>query len=247
MSTSSTFAVTFALAAGLSAISSPLAATPILDQEQATAHQSYTFGANEFWKQLGQTFTAGIDGMLAGLELRLGRMPDSVTTGSLSIEIRNAEIGPASTGQSYLWPQIVGSQLLASATINTAELPVIDPTLGQVAPFSPLITFATPVAVTAGVAYSILLYGNGADRLVWSFDLPASAYDDGNAFARVGNGYAWSFVGYATNPPTLGDFGFRTYVEGSAAPVSEPVTLSLWGLGLAGLALRRRWQRQAAR
>lgn len=247
MSTRSTLpAVTLALAAGLLGMSPPLAATPILDQQQPTAHHSYIFGAGEFWKQLGQTFTAGVDGMLTGLELRLGRMPDSVTTGSLSIEIRNTEIGPASTGQNYLQTPIVGGQLLASATINTADLPVIDPTLGQVAPFSPLITFATPVSVHAGVAYSILLYGNGADRFVWSLDLPASTYGGGNAFARVGNGYAWSFVGYATNPPTLGDFGFRTYVEGTAAPVSEPMTLSLWGLGLAGLTLRRRRLRAEA-
>ncbi|MCC9000239.1 MAG: hypothetical protein LM522_12230 [Candidatus Contendobacter sp.] len=246
MSTRSTVAVTLAFAAGLLGMSPPLTATPILDQQQPTAHHSYIFGAGEFWQQLGQTFTAGVDGMLTGLELRLGRMPDSVTTGSLSIEIRNTEIGPASTGHSYLWPQIVGGQLLASATINTADLPVIDPTLGQVAPFSPLITFTTPVHFDSGVAYSILLYGSGADRFVWSLDLPASAYGGGNAFARVGNGYAWSFVGYAGNPPTLGDFGFRTYVEGAAAPVSEPMTLSLWGLGLAGLALRRRRLRAEA-
>ena len=81
---------------------------------------------------------------------------------------------------------------------------------------------------------------------MWSLDLPASAYGGGNAFARMGNGYAWSFVGFAGNPPTLGDFGFRTYVEGTAAPGSEPMTLSLWGLGLAGLALRRRRLRAEA-
>ena len=236
MSTLST--VTVILATGLLGMSPPLAATPILDQEQATAHYSYSFGTGEFWKQLGQTFTAGVDGLLTGLELRLGRTPDSLTTGSLSIEIRNTETGPASTGHNYLQTPIVGSHLLAAATISTADLPVVDVTLGQVAPFSPLITFATPVSVHAGVAYSILLYGSGADRFVWSLDLPASAYGGGNAFARIGNGYAWSFVGYAGNPPTLGDFGFRTYVEGTATPVSEPMTLSLFGL--AGLALRRR-------
>lgn len=235
-----TVAAAIIFAAGCLGISPPLAATPILDQEQATAHYSYSFGTGEFWQQLGQTFTAGVDGMLVGLELRLGRTPDSVTTGSLSIEIRNTQIGPASTGHSYLQTQTVGSQLLAAATIKTVDVPVVDPTLSQVAPFSSLITFATPVHFDSGVTYSILLYGNGADRFVWSLDLPASAYNDGNAFARMGNGYAWSFVGYATNPPTLGDFGFRTYVEGTAAPVSEPITLSLFGLGLGVLALRRR-------
>ncbi|CDH45513.1 PEP-CTERM sorting domain-containing protein [Candidatus Contendibacter odensensis] len=246
LSPQSTAAIALALVAGLGGMSLPLAATPIRDQEQATAHFSYSFGTGEFWQQLGQTFTAGVDGMLTGLELRLGRMPGSVTTGSLSIEIRTTETGPASTGQSYLQTPIVGGQRLASATLNTVDVPVVDPTLGQVAPFSPLITFATPVSVRAGVAYSILLYGNGADQWVWSLDLPASTYGGGNAFARVGNGYAWSFVGYAGNPPTLGDFGFRTYVERTAAPVSEPMTLSLWGLGLAGLAWRRRRLQQVA-
>ncbi|MBK8751427.1 MAG: hypothetical protein IPL99_07155 [Candidatus Competibacteraceae bacterium] len=56
-----------------------------------------------------------------------------------------------------------------------------------------MITFATPVPVHAGVAYSILAVRHGADRLVAA----GSAGPDlwrGQRFRPIGKGYAWSLA-----------------------------------------------------
>ncbi|MBK8751426.1 MAG: hypothetical protein IPL99_07150 [Candidatus Competibacteraceae bacterium] len=63
-------------------------------------------------------------------------MPDSVTTGSLSIEIRNTENGtsqhrPELTSDPDRWRSTPGA-----CDPNTVDVPVVDPTLSQVAPFS---------------------------------------------------------------------------------------------------------------
>jgi hypothetical protein len=247
--TSRTLALGAALLAACAA-AAPASAVPVLDQQQADANTSNTVGTNDFHHQIAQSFTAGVDGTLAGIKLRIGVAAGSLDTGSLTVEIRNTQWGPASYGNGYIWTDIPGSpefypftgEILASTTIDATTLQTVALSQGEVAPMSGLITFSVPVDLVAGDVYSILLKGAGATRFVWSGEL-YDPYSDGAGFARIDDGYGWSFYGLAG--PIYADYSFETYVDGTA-PVPEPAAIGLLGLGLIGLAGGLRMRRRTA-
>lgn len=224
------------------------AAAPIIDQENtADFYFHYPFGSSAYAKQSAQTFTAGVDGSLVGIALQIGRAGYDPALGSLSVRIVNTLDGQASHGTGWFATKIPGApgeswagqtgQLLASFTVDAADLPLVQSQVGAVAPMSTMLALPTPIEIDAGTQYAILLESVGTGQFVWNFQY-GDAYSDGRAFYRVGDGFGWTAPRLLTGLGT-DDMGFRTFVEGIAA-IPEPGTLMLLVGGVLGMGLARR-------
>jgi len=207
----------------------------ILDQEHTAVNSFLIFARNlGVFGQVAQTFTAGITGELTAISLPLGvRSPGG--DGTVTIDIRNTQTSVASIGVGTVTTQIPGTpeipsggQILATIKLDISELPVIEPTTGGQAPFTPLIYFPTPVDVVAGQRYSILLRFEASDtsvELVWHRS-STDVYPDGSGFYRIGDGLLWTMPSW--------DLGFQTYV------VPEPAAVFLAALAIPAIRRRRR-------
>lgn len=211
-------------------------AAPIIDQQNTAPYYfNDAFGPSAYAKQVAQTFTAGVDGLLVGIALQVGRAGYDPAAGSLSVRIVNTISGQASHGTGWFSTQIPGApgeswggqtgQLLASFTVDAADLPVVQVSLGHVAPMSAMLSLPTPIEIDAGTQYAILLENLGTGTFVWHnhYNDP---YAGGRSFYRIGAGYGW------TSPTD--DLAFQTFV---AAPdsVPEPGALALLAGGLLAL------------
>ena len=139
----------------------------------------------------GQTFTAGLSGVLDQVDLPLHRQ--SSTTEDLSVEIRNVVSG------------LPGPTVLASATVPAANVPpgsAFD--WGWVS-----VTFTSPPQIDAGSQYAIVAHTNGSGRFddPYNWIVSTASYPGG----------VWVYSN--SSPPATWDrlthdrdFGFRTYV-----------------------------------
>src|SRR5213592_3889165 len=171
------------------ALPGPASAAPILDQEQPTIDTSPGFvfgigGASE--QKLAQVVTAGLTGNLTEVDLSLGCVDD------LTIQIQGASGGKP-------------NGVILGTSVNAASGPF--PTGFR------SFVLASPVPVTAGAQYAIVLSTAGSCG-IWPGPV-GDPYQGGNAFfdSRPNPAGIWE-------PLSLGngreDLPFRTFVDPSA-------------------------------
>jgi Ca2+-binding RTX toxin-like protein len=167
----------------------PMAQAGALDQDVAPlANRGSTITSD---RSIAQTFTAGRSGVLDRVDLWLSHLDPA--TQPIHVEIRNVSGGAP------------GATVLGSATVPGSALPPFKPGLPVTA-----IPLTTPVAVTAGTQYAIVIYTDSSIQYTWVF--AASPYAGGASWynTAIPPSGPWSFL-----PPD--DLAFTTYVAGCAA------------------------------
>ena len=160
--------------------------TTVIDQS-FTSQTNFGGNINECCKFVAQTFTAGLTGTLAGINL-------DVTSGSsfpLHVAIRTV------TASGIPSPTILGETTLGSSS----------------APLSLLVTFPQTINIIAGVQYAIVVNYEGAPppgpfqfQGIWSGTV-GDFYPGGRGYASVSDGISW----FQLVLPD-GDLHFQTYV-----------------------------------
>jgi hypothetical protein len=173
------------LALGMGAAQRAHAVSPAIVLDQSFTVPS-SFGAviNDCCRFVAQTFTAGLSGTLAGVNLSV----ESASSFPLHVAIRTVQ--PSG---------VPSSTVLGETTLSSSS-----------APLSLLITFPQTIQITAGVQYAIVVNYEGAPppergRSLGSW--PGGAFDGypaGRSFASFADGISWF--------ENLIDLHFRTYV-----------------------------------
>jgi len=221
-------------------------ALPVLDQQNlppgGPLDQAIVVDSDDI--SLIQTFSVGVTGQLAGVDLWLGGSFDTgqgVVPQSASVSI--VTIDPHVAPQPLLGDpglELVG-QVLASLT---AQAPSVDGGLVSL----DLSSFG--IQVSSGETLGLLVSGFDLPEFGLVFGTDSDSYAGGNAWYRC-NTYPFTCGGLpfdrggvisgggGTGPgweSSADDAFFRTWVE----PVPEPATLALVLVGSAGLAMARR-------
>jgi hypothetical protein len=182
-----------------------------------TIDQSFTTGnnliavINDCCAFIGQTYSAGLTGTLAGVAVDVVESEDHFP---LDVQIRSVVNGLPTTS-------ILGEATATSFGLNN------------------LITFTQSIPQIANVQYAIVVHFLGAPppgpgHAVGSWaGATGNLYTGGEHFISFDNGISWF--------PEGADFDTHFVTEvNTAASVPEPTTLFLMATGIAGLILKRR-------
>ncbi|MGG7568267.1 VPLPA-CTERM sorting domain-containing protein [Rhodovulum sp. DZ06] len=200
------------LAAALAAAPLASQAAVVLDQQDPVVTGSTAVGF--VTTDLAQTFTVGVTGVFAAVELNISSF--SLSHDPLTVSLRKT---------AGIVPSTLAADILATTTITAADAN---------AALTDLIDFSfAGVGVTAGDFLAIVVTP-AADQ-TWELD-----FDVTNAYA---DGRRVSATGGVFGTPSSSDLTFATYVDaapGSDVPLPAAAPLMALGLGALGLAARRR-------
>jgi len=190
-------------------------ATPILDQSNAYNNGSASGPSISSGYFHAQTITNGITGNLDTLELLVTR---HVTTSEpLMVQIRGSVGNEPS--DSILIEKFIDASDVGYTTGSTIFIDF----------------FQDDLFLNAGDMFSIVLHSANDVPAEYNWWMPfRQDYQGGSGFRSIDNGTSW--VPIISDEPF--DFAFQTFME--PAPVPEPTTTLLLGMGLIGLAQRKR-------
>jgi len=199
----------------------PSAAGPVLDQSHFVPAPASLY-AIVSTQSLAQTFTAGLAGQLAEVDMQLAKSAGA--TGDLTFTIRTTTNG---------LPNPDDGQSLYTQTIALSSLPTNDDPFTQV-PLTAFDVSSAHINVTPGEVLALALSRTGPGTPPWatwqsSSDLGSNAYSRGAQYQRSSSSSDWTLLTVGTVGQ---DAGFQTFVSS----VPEPSTFALGSIGAAGLA-----------
>jgi len=209
--------------AGLVLSAGPASASPIVDQSfLATGNRQVVFPIIALGV-FAQTFTVGMTGILTGADFSMsGSTPGFGTVSDIRASVF-AAVGGLPSGSALT------TGLISGANISTSGFAFAHT------------DFSTGLAVSPGQSLALVLGAASmsmSGSVTWNGSSGAAASYSGGAALILGAGWG------PLEPVSGADFGFRTYVD-PASPVPEPGTAFLLVIGLAAVAVSRRFARRA--
>jgi hypothetical protein len=175
-----------------------LSNAPVSDQANTAGTTTGTGFGTPNWT--GQTFIAGVTGMLVKADITLFCSGCGATPPNLTLSVRNTAAG-LPTGADLATATVPGSAFASGAsTLFTA-------------------TFGAPVAITSGTQYALILRPVSAPAgsgYFWIRSSP-STYANGSRVLSADSGGTWS-------TDTTRDYNFRTYVQIGFVPSGNLVS-----------------------
>lgn len=181
--------------AALASIAAPAFATPVLDQNHTITSSIGDTPSDA--QEVGESFTVGITGTLASIELLLGRF--EFASGDAQLTMYSTTGGFPSANLGFV-------------TIPATSVPTTSPAYISI----DLTTLNIAVAATDVLAFGVKNTGSGP-YLMPHVSPPPPTYSGGSGVRRTLNVPPGPWQNYTPER----DFGFRTYVE-PAAPIATP-------------------------
>jgi len=181
--------------AALAILGKSVVATPVLDQDHTITSSIGDTPSDA--QEVGQTFTVGIAGTLARIELLLGRFP---------FASGNAQLTVYSTASGF------PSASLGFISIPAAGVPTASPV------YIPIDLTSLNIAVTTNDVLAFGIKNTGSGPYIMPYvSPPPPTYSGGSGVRRTLSAPPGSWQTYTPER----DFGFRTYVN-AAASVAAP-------------------------
>jgi hypothetical protein len=179
-----------AVALGLSH-AAPIPAAQI-DQQQVNSSGGGSLFNGVTW--VGQSFVAGVSGVLSRLDVSLFCFQCAGTNPNLIVEVRTTSGG-----------------LPTSTVLATTTLPGFSSASSTLYPA----VFTRPAVLTAGTTYAFTIHGATAratGTYAASFSTTAAAYPNGTRVGSANGGLTWTIIGSGV-PSTPRDLTFRTFMK----------------------------------